>query len=204
MSDTKKLLRFGTDQPCCTRCKNPDIRQLGRVQDPKHGMLLLCRNCRARRKPLTKNARARRTRQFTAAGYTAPACVVCSESSLQLLELDHLWGAANSAITEPLCANHHAVKSYMAEHGAMAALRLRDPGRSALLLQAAFEFGLGSILAMFAVWDGAQGATARCIFLGVGSGLLFAWAAWNVAADGYFEGVLGPGYDRAIAAGVPR
>ncbi len=71
-------------------------------------------------------------------------------------------------------------------------------------LQAAFELGFGAILGMCAVWDGAHGETARCIFLGVGSVLLLAWAAWNIAADSYFEGVLGPGYDRAIPATVPR
>ncbi|MGA8575270.1 MAG: hypothetical protein WB609_06195 [Candidatus Cybelea sp.] len=85
----------------------------------------------------------------------------------------------------------------------MAALRLRDPERSALLLQAAFEFGLGAMLGMFAAWDGVQGETARCIFLGTASLLLFAWAAWNISADSYFEGVLGAGYDRAIPAPVP-
>lgn len=204
MSDTKKLLRLGTDAPQCARCKSADIRHLCRVQDPHRGTLILCRNCRARRKLLSGSAAARAAQRFNAAGYAVPACVVCDELSLQLLELDHLLGAANSGVMEPLCANHHAIKSFMAEHGPVAALRLRDPDRSALLLQAAFEFGLGAILAMWAAWDGVQGATARCIFLGVGSGLLLGWAAWNISADAYFEGVLGRGYDLAIPAPVLR
>ena len=86
----------------------------------------------------------------------------------------------------------------------MAALRLRDPARSALALQAAFELGLGAVLGMFAVWDGMHEETARCIFLGVASAVLFAWAGWNLAADAHFQHLLGPGYDRAIGAEVPR
>lgn len=204
MSDTKKLLRLGSDAPCCAKCLVADIRQLCRMQDSKHGSLILCRNCRAERKQLSPSAAAQRIRRCAAAGYEHAACVVCAEPALKLLELDHLAGAANSDRLQPLCANHHAVKSYMAETGPMAALRLRDPQRSALLLQAAFEMGLGAMLAMFAAWDGVHGEAARAIFLGVCSGLLFAWAAWNVSADSYFEGALGPGYDRAIAAAVPR
>jgi hypothetical protein len=73
----------------------------------------------------------------------------------------------------------------------MAALRLRDLDRRALVLQAAFEFGLAAILAMFAVWEGANEETARCIFFGVASAGLFAWATWNVAADEYFVGAYG-------------
>lgn len=204
MSDTKKLLRLGSDQPRCASCHAADARQLCRVRAAGSSSLILCRNCRAQRKPLSAAAAARKARQIAAAGYTQAACVVCGEPALQLLEVDHLAGAANSTRTQPLCANHHAIKSYLSEHGAAAALRLRDPQRSALLLQAAFEFGLGAILGMFAAWDGAQGETARSIFLGVGSVLLFAWAAWNIAADAHFEQLLGPGYDRAIAAEVPR
>ena len=55
----------------------------------------------------------------------------------------------------------------MFEHGPLAALRLRDPQRRALMLQAAFEFGLAAILAMFAIWEGADEETARCVFFGV-------------------------------------
>lgn len=203
MSDTKKLLRLGSDMPKCSKCGNDDRRVLCYIPQGRRSQIL-CRNCRARRRPMTVAAAARKARQFAAAGYDRPACVVCNESALALLELDHLCGAANSSRVQPLCANHHAIKSYTAEHGAAAVLRLRDPDRSALLLQAAFEFGLGAMLAMFAAWDGVNGETARCIFLGSASVLLLAWAAWNVSADAHFEQLLGPGYDRAIPAPVPR
>jgi hypothetical protein len=203
MSDTKKFLRFGTDDPRCAKCGKDDYRLLCKVRRGG-STIVLCSNCKTRQKPVSPKANARKAKRFRDAGYHKPACVICYEPTLQVLELDHLVNAANSDIQEPLCANHHAVKSYMAESGPMAVLRLRDPRRSGLLLQAAFEFGLGAILAMIAVWEGTHEETARCIFLGVSSWLLFAWAAWNVTADSYFEGVLGPGYDRAIPATVPR
>jgi|HubBroStandDraft_4_1064222.scaffolds.fasta_scaffold00005_107 hypothetical protein len=203
MSDTKKLLRLGSDAPKCAKCGNDDRRVLCRIPQGRRS-LILCANCRAERKELSAAAAARKLRQFAADGYPQPACVVCGLAVLRMLERDHLAGAANSDRMQPLCANHHALKSYMAEHGAAAVLRLRDANRSALLLQAAFEFGLGAMLAMFAAWDGVNGETARCIFLGTASVLLLAWAAWNVSADAHFEQLLGPGYDRAIPAPVPR
>ena len=203
MTDSKKLLRLGSDHPRCARCKTDDVRLLCRVRGAPAKGAVLCRNCHARGKPLSPAAAARKARAFAAAGYTRPECVICAEAALQLLERDHLAGAANSERTQPLCANHHAIKSYMAEHGDMAPLRLRDPQRSALLLQAAFELGLGAMLALFAAWDGVHGETARCIFLGTSSVLLLAWAAWNISADGHFKSVLGPDYDRAIPALVP-
>ena len=129
--------------------------------------------------------------------------MICEDPSLQVLELDHIASEANSSFVEPLCANHHAIKSHMAESGPMAALRLRDPKRSALALQAAFELGLSALLGMFAVWDGMREETARSVFLGIAAGLLVAWAIWNLAADDHFEKILGPGYDHAIIAEVP-
>ena len=123
---------------------------------------------------------------------------------LQILEGDHVAHAANSEFIAPLCGNHHAIKSHMAETGPVAALRLRDPERRALVLQAAFEFGLAAILAMFAVWEGANEETARCIFFGVASAGLFAWATWNLAADEYFADAYGLDYDRGVPLPVPR
>jgi hypothetical protein len=198
---TKKLLRFGTDCPKCAKCGRSDDRYLGRM---KATGWMICRNCRAKRKPLSTKAAAQKASRFSDAGYSKAACVICEDASLQVLELDHIAGEANSSFVEPLCANHHAIKSHMAESGPMAALRLRDPDRSALALQAAFELGLSAILGMFAVWDGMREETARSVFLGVAAAVLVAWAIWNLAADAHFEKVLGAGYDRAIAAEVPQ
>lgn len=198
---TKKLLRFGTAEPRCSKCGNSDDRFLCCM---KATAAILCRNCRAKSKPLSAKAAAQRARRLKEAGYYKPECVICLDSALQILELDHLAGAANSTAVEPLCANHHAIKSFMAESWPMAALRLRDPNRSALLLQAAFELGLGAVLSMFAAWDGMHEETARSVFLGIAAAVLIAWAIWNISADAHFETVLGPGYDRAIAAEVPR
>lgn len=203
--DTKKLLRFGTDHPRCQRCKTDDHRVLCLVMAPgKPSDAILCHNCRDRRGKLSPKAYAAKRRRFAQAGYPEPACVVCGEPSLQLLELDHLAGDANSPRTEPLCGNHHAIKSYWAEHGAMAALRSPDPERRALVFQAAFEFGLAAILALFALWEGADEQTARAIFFGVASAGLFAWATWNIAADKHLAAVYGVDYDRGVPLPVPR
>jgi hypothetical protein len=198
---TKRLLRFGTDAPQCAKCKSPDARFLCRM---KASGLILCRNCRAKRKPLSPRAKAQKAHRFRDAGYFKPACIICKNPSLQVLELDHMANEANASIMAPLCANHHAIKSYMAESGPMAALRRHDPQRSALALQAAFDLGLGAVLGMLAVWDGTREATARSVLLGIVAGVLIAWAVWNLAADACFEKILGPGYDRAISAPVPR
>lgn len=203
--DTKKLLRFGTDDPRCERCKTDDVRVLCLVARPgKASHAILCHYCRDKRGKLSPKASAAKARRFAEAGYFKPACVVCNEPALQLLELDHLDGEANSNRTEPLCGNHHAIKSYWAEHGPMAALRLRDPQRRALVVQAAFEFGLAAILALFAMWEGANEEAARAIFFGVASAGLFAWATWNLAADEYFAGAYGVDYDSAVPLPVPR
>ena len=203
MSDTKKLLRLGSDQPRCADCGTDDYRTHCRVRRGKRRLLIICRSCHAKRKRLSPRAAAQKAARFGAAGYVQPACVICTEPALRLLELDHLAGDANSKLTEPLCAKHHAIKSYEAEHGLMAALRLRDPQRSALLLQAAFEFGLAAILGMMAAVEGADNVS-RAVFFGAVAVALAAWAAWNISADSYFEARLGPGYDRAIPATVPR
>jgi hypothetical protein len=203
--ETFKLLRFGTEQPKCERCGITEIRALCRVpRAGKPSAAILCHNCKGKREKVNGKASVRQAKRFTDAGYFKPECVICTEPTLQILECDHLAHEANSTLCEPLCGNHHAIKSSMFEHGPLAALRLRDPQRRALVLQAALEFGLAAILAMFAVWEGADEETARCIFFGLSSAALFAWATWNLAADEYFVGVLGPAYDRAIPAPVPR
>jgi hypothetical protein len=201
---TKKLLRFGTDHPECVDCHSTDVRSLCAIKRPGKADLILCRNCKARRKPLSDEAAAQKTRRFKDEGYSKPTCVICDDPNLQVLELDHLAHEANSAFVLPLCANDHAIKSFLAESGPMAALRLRDPERSALQLQAAFELGLGLLLGMFAIVDGVREETARCACFGLAASFLFAWAIWNLAADKHFKNVLGSGYDRAIPAEIPR
>ena len=202
MSDTKKLLRMGSDTPRCGQCRNDDRRLLCRViRGPR--TVILCRNCRALRRPLAPKAAAQKAKRFRDEGYFKPACVVCDVPVLQVLELDHVANAANSDLVAPLCANHHAIKSYLAESGPMATLRTRDPQRSALAFQAAFDFGLAAIFGTIAAVSGSE-HVARAVFCGLVAAALVAWGVWNLSADDYFEGVLGPGYDRAIPAPVPR
>ena len=85
----------------------------------------------------------------------------------------------------------------------MAPLRFRDPDRTALALEAVFDFGLAAILGMMAASDGAENASRGGFFAAVAL-LLVAWGLWNVAADSHFKNALGPSYDLAIPAEIPR
>jgi hypothetical protein len=201
MSDTKKLLRLGSAAPCCERCGTTEIATLCRVAKPgEASYAILCRNCKGRAKNVTPKASAQKAWRFQAAGYVEPACVVCNDDALRILELDHVANEANSDLVAPLCANHHAVKSHGAETGPMAALRLRDPARRALVIQAAFEFGGAGILAMVAAWDGARGEAARATIFALLSAWLIAWGVWNIAADAQLASVHGDDYGRALPA----
>jgi hypothetical protein len=202
-SPTKKLLRFGTDAPQCADCPSTDTRTLCRIVRPGKGDLILCRSCNAERKSPSAKATARKVKRFEDAGYYKAVCVICSDSNVQVLELDHMANETNSGLVEPLCANHHAIKSHVAESGPMEVLRLRDPDRTALALEAAFDFGLATILGMMAVSDGNENAS-RAVFFAAVALALVAWGLWNLAADDHFKNVLGPGYDRAIPAQIPR
>jgi hypothetical protein len=205
VATVKKLLRFGTDRLQCAKCKTTDERVLCRIASPgKASQTILCHNCKGKRRKLSPKASTQKARRLADVGYPDPSCVICGEPTLQILERDHVAHAANSEFIAPLCGNHHAIKSHVAETGPMAALRLRDPERRALVLQAAFEFGLAAILALFAVWEGANEETARAVFFGVASAGLFAWATWNIAADEYFAGAYGLDYDRGVPLPVPR
>ncbi|MBV8846294.1 MAG: hypothetical protein JO307_26100 [Bryobacterales bacterium] len=146
---------------------------------------------------------SQKRKRFEADGYPDPRCVICGDPSLNGMERDHLAGAANSDLVEPLCANHHAIKSHEAENGPMAPLRRRNPHRSALVRQAAFDYGLAAILGMMAIADQSQNAT-RAVFLGIVALALIGWASWDLIADAHFTKVLGPDYDAAIAAEAPR
>jgi hypothetical protein len=202
-SPTKKLLRFGTDAPQCVDCHSPDTRILCRVKRPGKADLILCRSCNARRKSPSAKATARKAKRFEDAGYYKVVCVICSDPNVQVLELDHMANETNSGLVEPLCANHHAIKSHVAESGPMVVLRLRDPDRTALALEAAFDFGLATILGMMAASDGTENAS-RAGFFAIVALALVAWGFWNLAADAHFKNVLGPAYDRAIPAEIPR
>jgi hypothetical protein len=202
-SPTRKLLRFGTDASQCAICHSNDARTLCQVKQSESADLTLCRNCKAKRKSVSEKGVTRKIKRFEDAGYFHAVCVICSDSNVQVLELDHMANKANSALSEPLCANHHAIKSHVAESGLMAVLRLRDPDRTALALEAAFDFGLATILGMMAVSDGSENAS-RAVFFATVALALVAWGLWNLAADDHFKNVLGPGYDRAIPAEIPR
>jgi hypothetical protein len=202
-SPTKKLLRFGTDAPQCADCPSTDTRTLCLIKGLGKADLILCRSCKAKRKSPSAQATARKLKRFEDAGYYEVVCVICSDPNVQVLELDHLANEANSTLVEPLCANHHAIKSHMAESGPMAILRLRDPDRTALALEAVFDFGLAAILGMMAATDGMENASRAAFFAAVALPLV-AWGIWNLAADTHFKNVLGPGYDRAIPAEIPR
>jgi predicted metal-binding protein len=202
-SPTKKLLRFGTDAPQCGGCPSTDTRTLCRVKQLGKADLILCSSCSAKRKPPSAKATARKLKRFEDAGYYEVLCVICSDSNVQVLELDHMANKINSGLSEPLCANHHAIKSHMAESGPMALLRLRDPDRTALALEAVFNFGLAAILGMMAASDGTENAS-RAGFFAIVALALVAWGVWNLAADAHFKNVLGPTYDRAIPAVIPR
>lgn len=201
---TKKLLRLRTDQPFCIYCGMTDPRCLFRSGDSFDSMLR-CRNCEAERHAVSSEALEHKLARFAVDGYPNPTCVVCGESDLRALERDHLAGEANSTFVEPLCLNCHAIKSDDAEDEPMASLRLRDPARSALALQAAFDIGLAAVLGLYGLAAGnEEGGAARAAFFALAALALVAWAIWNLSADEYLTQTLGPGYDKAINAEVPR
>jgi hypothetical protein len=194
----RKEQRFDVDDPRCATCGTSEIGML--CQPRKSDEPIVCRNCKGRSKPLIDKSRKQKVRRFEEAGYCKPACVVCYEPDIKILELDHVENAANSNVLVPLCSNHHAIKSQSAEVGPMAALRLRDTDRRALELQAAFEFGAAAILGMIAVWDGANDQVPRAVFLGVLSAGLLLWALWNVQADAHLASKYGSDYGSILPA----
>ncbi|HEY1681765.1 MAG TPA: hypothetical protein VGF98_09035 [Candidatus Tumulicola sp.] len=194
----RKEQRFGVDDPQCVTCGNAEI---GMLCQPRNACeSILCRNCKGRNKTVTDKSRKQKMRRFEMAGYSKPMCVVCGESEVRILELDHVENAANSEFRVPLCSNHHAIKSQSAEVGPMAALRLRDSNRRALELQAAFEFGAAAIIGMIAFWDGANDQMPRAVFLGVLSAGLILWALWNVRADAHLVSRYGRDYGTMLPA----
>jgi len=196
----KKLVKLGTDDPACKHCGPKDCRCLIVLGTTGEEAIISCLNCRAKQKQVSAKALERKRKLFAEAGYPHPACVVCNESDLRALDRDHLGGGANCLLIEPLCLNHHAIKSDEAEDH-FPELRLRDPNRSALLKQAAFDIGLALVLLLIA--SVREEADPMGIFFGIVAVSLFGWAAWNVKADRYFADALGIEYDRNICAEVP-
>jgi hypothetical protein len=196
----KKLVKLGTDNPVCNYCGARDCRFLIALGTTGEEAIISCLNCRAKQRQVSAKALERKRKRFVEAGYPYPACVVCNESDLRALERDHLSGGANSLLIEPLCLNHHAIKSDEAEDH-FPELRLRDLNRSALLKQAAFEIGLALVLLLIA--SVREEADSMGIFFGIVALSLFGWAAWNVKADRYFADTVGIEYDRHIYAEVP-
>jgi hypothetical protein len=193
------MLRFGTDEPFCEDCGQDNIDMLCDVKRSGQPFKsIICNNCKERTKTPSAASQKRKAVRFQEVGYFEPACVVCHEPDLQVLELDHAFNKANSGVTEPLCANHHAVKSFSAEIEPMASLRLLDPNRRALVLQAAFQLGGSAILGMIAVWDGQQGQASRAIFLGVLATGMLLWALWDIQADQHLAAAYGDDYDHTL------
>lgn len=201
MRHARKRLNLGEPDPKCAYCHRTDILYLFRPRASAQAPIR-CRTCHSKRKRVSAEALARKRATFAAAGYPEPACVACSERDLRALELDHLAGEANSPFVEPLCLNCHAMKSDDAEDEPWASLRLRDPERGALALQAAVEFGAAGVLTIIVAHDGE--GSARAIFLLAIAAVLVAWALWNLKADSDLR-KLGPGtyYGGAITAEVP-
>lgn len=201
----RKLLKLGTDRPWCVRCGMSDRRCLFRPRKARRSAPIRCKNCHAKRRRISAAAVDAKRRRFASAGYTRAACVACGEADLRALELDHLACYASSAFVEPLCRNCHAAKSDAAEDEPMASLRLRDPERGALAIQAAFQFGGAAVLTLIVAADG-DDAGARAIFLLALAAALIAWALWNLKADKDLASACGPGryYGGAICAEIPQ
>ncbi len=207
MNDTKKLLRFGTDVPQCAKCGNDDRRVRFAASRRGADRLILCANCRAERKRAICSCREHEEpRRLQPTATRSLRAWSASIPVLRMLELDHLAGAANSdrMLSRRARITTHSSRTWPRAAQCCGAAAARSQSIGAAVLQAAFEFGLGAVLGMWAVWDGMHEETARSVFLGVAAGMLIAWALWNLSADEYFENTFGPGYDRAIAAAVPR
>jgi hypothetical protein len=87
--------------------------------------------------------------KFARFGYPHPRCAICGEDRVVMLERHHLAGAANSAFSVPLCANHHHLLSD-AQEDLLPDLRRRDEARSPLLKAAAMADGAAAFFEPFA------------------------------------------------------
>ena len=162
----RKRLLFGVANPECIDCHGSDIRYLQRV-GPKSRLdvpvgSIICSNYRKRLGKWQKTSLKRKHSTFEKAGYVDPQCVTCREPDLRTLELHHLEAAVNSDLLVSLCVNCHAIQSDMQEDAPID-FRLPDPNRRPLVLQAAFEFGLGSIFIAMAAIESTDNVIFDCL-----------------------------------------
>jgi len=193
--------RSGIASPWCSNahCRETDIRYL---QWSTRYNSILCANCLKKRRGLSEDARQRKRKRFEESGYSDPACAACGESDIRTLEMHHINAEANSDLCGPLCANCHTIHSDM-QNDFPRDLRLRDPDRRALVLQAAFEFGVSILLSVIASREQTSGNGSLGLLLFAIVGVLITWALWNIAADEYLSRMYGPEYDQGVLARLP-
>jgi hypothetical protein len=151
-------------------------------------------------KAQTERASKAKLRKFAKQGYDDPICFQCWERDLRTINLHHVAGEANSSLCVPLCANCHDVASDTQED-LVGGLRLRDPDRRPLVLQAAFDLGLSIMAGAVAI--SAREAT-EATFWGLIAVALAGWAIWNLTADMHFATQFGSDYSAGVMAPVPR
>ena len=195
----RKRLILGSPDPTCAQCGSKNVCSLRRIGTGKRTQIL-CDNCCAKQKPLSQRARKARVLRFAEAGYAEPTCLTCGESDLRAMELHHMAAAANSNLLVPSCGNCHAIESDDQED-LLVDLRLRDTTRRPLALQAAFDFGLASILFLLAA--ASKEAQTMRTFYGLVAIALIAWATWNIAADQHFSEQFGSDYSSGVPVPVP-
>lgn len=196
----KRRLRLGDCEPRCERCGFGDFRALSSLRKQGSQRLrTICANDRLKERNLSQSALFNKLRRFAQAGYDDPACLLCLESDLRTLQLHHLAGEANSNLLVPLCGNCHAIVSDRQEDLPID-LRLRDPDRRPLALQAAFNFGLAIVTGIVSIDSTNATETA---FWAMVTMALIAWAVWDLAADTDFAARFGADYSVGVPAMVP-
>jgi hypothetical protein len=201
----RRARRLGPD-PSCEICHVADIRCLVKLSPRTAPHSIRCQSCRRKRRKRSAVWLHRRRQQFEANGYPDARCTVCGESDLRTLDINHLAGAANSALVAPYCANCHAHFSDQ-QQDLPAGLLLRDPDRRPLALQAAFNFGLSFALILIAaiiMSSDSKGNMSQAVFYGVAAAALTAWGMWDLAADQHLAQRWGADYSLGVPAEVPR
>jgi hypothetical protein len=111
-----RFRRFGFPDPMCVVCGEDCIWRLDLVriagQNQANSRRPLCKNCRADRSHDPARDEAMSVR-FLAAGFSDPRCVVCGESRIWRLELDHIAGQKHDTTCSPLCGNCHADRTFL-------------------------------------------------------------------------------------------